>query len=119
MTAGHYAPRAWRAGHRAGAGGCGALALALLLVFAPWPGQLWSDVPAGAGDFTSGLIWAGPNSPTSRYQLFGDQPWFAEYHWHGLQNIAGNAYVLAGLALLVLLTVIALRTRHAVAVRPA
>ncbi len=60
-----------------------------------------------------------PNSKVTKYVLFGDNPAFKEYHWRGLQNLSGNAYVLAGLALLILLTAVAVRTRRAAAVQPA
>ncbi len=46
------------------------------------------------------------------HRSIGDLPWFQEYHWTGLQDLAGNAYILAGIALLVLLTVVALRSRR-------
>ena len=72
MAAGWYAARAWRAGRSAAAGWCTALAAALLLIFAPWPGSLWSVPVTGRGDFTSGLIWAGPDSKVSTYMLLGD-----------------------------------------------
>ncbi len=111
MAAGHYAVRAWQAGRRRGAFGCAALAAALLLIFAPWPGGLWSHAATGPGNFTKGLIWAAPNTAVFKYVKYGDQPWFSEYHWAGLQNFAGNAYILTGIALLILLTVIALRSR--------
>jgi Glycosyltransferase family 87 len=103
MVAAHYAVRAWRAGRRRGAFGCAALVAGMLLVFAPWPGSLWSVHTTGPGNFTHGLIWAAPNTPVTKYVKYGDQPWFREYHWSGLQVLAGNAYVLAGLVLLVLL----------------
>jgi hypothetical protein len=80
---------------------------------------LWSVPVTGAGDFTNGLIWAGPNSRVTRYTLFGDKPWFLEYHWRGLQNLSGNAFVLAGLALLALLAVVAVRTLRGAADRHA
>jgi alpha-1,2-mannosyltransferase len=103
MVAAHYALRAWQARSWRGAAGCAAVAAGLLLVFAPWPGSLWSVRTTGPGNFTHGLIWAAPNSPVTKYVKYGDQPWFLEYHWRGLQVLAGNAYVLAGLALLVIL----------------
>jgi alpha-1,2-mannosyltransferase len=103
MVAGHYAVRAWRAGRRLGAFGCGGLIVAILLIFAPWPGWLWSLKNTGAGDFTNGLIWAAPNTAVWKYVKFGDKNWFLEYHWSGLQILAGNAYVLSGLALLAIL----------------
>jgi alpha-1,2-mannosyltransferase len=103
MVAVHYAVRAWQAGRRRGAVGCAAIAVGMLLVFAPWPGGLWGVHTTGPGNFTHGLIWAAPNTPVTKYVLYGDQPWFLEYHWNGLQVIAGNAYILAGFVLLVIL----------------
>ena len=119
MAAAWYAARAWRAGRRAAARWCAALAGALLLIFAAWPGAWWSVPITGPGDFTNGLIWAGPNSRVTQYVLLGDNPGFLEYHWRGLQNLSGNAFVLTGVALLLLLAVAALRTRRAAAARPA
>ena len=103
MVAAHYAVRAWQAGRRRGAFGCAAIAGGMLLVFAPWPGSLWSVKTLGPGNFTHGLIWAAPNTPVTKYVKYGDQSWFLEYHWNGLQVFAGNAYILAGLVLLVIL----------------
>lgn len=127
MAACHYATRAWQArggvpGKRAAAGWCTTLAGTLLLIFFPWPGSFWSTPVTGPGDFTAGLIWAGPNSKVTKYVLFGDNPAFKEYHWAGLQNLSGNAYILAGLALLIVLTTIAVitvRMRRAEAAQPA
>jgi alpha-1,2-mannosyltransferase len=119
MTAVYYAVRAWREGRFRAAAGCAALAAILLLIFAPWPGAFWGHKPTGPGDFTSGLIWAGPNSPVTKYVLDGDLPWFREYHWRGLQNLSGNAYVLVGAALLILLSVLAFRMWRVAAARPA
>jgi alpha-1,2-mannosyltransferase len=121
MTAAFYAHRAWRggAGNRAAAIWCGALAGVMLLVYFPWPGSFWSVPVTGPGDFTAGLIWAGPNSKVSTYVLFGDNPAYKEYHWQGLQNLSGNAFILAGAALLILLAVVAVRTRRAAAAQRA
>ena len=115
MTAACYAARAWKASRRKAAGWCAALAGALLLIFFPWPGSFWSVPVTGPGDFTAGLIWAGPNSKVSTYVLFGDNPAYKEYHWAGLQNLSGNAFILAGLALLILLAVTAVRAQRSVA----
>jgi alpha-1,2-mannosyltransferase len=103
MAAVHYAVRAWRAGRRRGAFGCGALALAMLLVFGAWPGGLFNVITTGPGNFTFGLIWSAPYTPVKFYIKYGDQPWFLEYHWHVLQFLTGNAYILAGLVLFVIL----------------
>jgi alpha-1,2-mannosyltransferase len=113
MTAAYYAARAWQEGRRAAARWCAALAAALLLIFAAWPGAIWSVPITGAGDFTNGLIWAGPNSKVTQYMLFGDNPGFLEYHWRGLQNLSGNSFILTGVALLILLGVAAVRMRCA------
>jgi alpha-1,2-mannosyltransferase len=117
MAAAYYASRAWQAGRRSAARWCAALAGVLPLIFAAWPGALWSVPITGPGDFTNGLIWAGPNSRVTQYALFGDNPGFLEYHWRGLQNLSGNAYVLTGVALLILLAVVALRTWRGAAAR--
>ena len=119
MAAAYYASRAQQAGRRSAARWCAALAGVLLLIFAPWPGGLWSVPITGPGDFTNGLIWAGPNSRVTQYTLFGDNPGFLEYHWRGLQNLSGNAFILTGVALLILLAVVALRTWRGAAARHA
>ena len=103
MAAVHYAVRAWRAGRRGRAAGCAALAGGMFLVFAPWPGKLWSVLTTGPGNFTHGLIWSAPNTPVTKYIALGDQPWFLEYHWRTFQLLGGNAYVLSGLLLLAIL----------------
>ena len=113
MAAVHYGVRAWQARRYGGAFGCGAIALGLLLVFMPWPGSLWSLKTTGAGDFTKGLIWAAPNTSVKKYIKFGDKTWFLEYHWRGLQVLAGNAYVLTGLAMLAILGFVALAVSSA------
>ena len=110
MVAVHYAVRAWRAGNQRRAFGCGAIAAGMFLVFAAWPGDLWSVRTSGPGNFTFGLIWAGPYTPVKTYIAIGDKPWFLEYHWAGLQVLSGNAYVLAGLVLLAILGFTALMT---------
>lgn len=51
--------------------------------------------------------------------MLGDRPGYLEYHWRGLQNLSGNAFILTGVALLVLLAVVAVRTRRDAAARPA
>ena len=49
-----------------------------------------------------------PVTNPETYIRLGDRRWYAEYHWHGLQMLTGNLYVLAGIALFVLLVVVAL-----------
>jgi alpha-1,2-mannosyltransferase len=103
MVAVHYGVRAWQAGRHRGAFGCVALAFGMLLIFVPWPGSLWSLKTTGPGNFTKGLIWAAPDTSVKKYIKYGDQKWFLEYHWRGLQVLAGNAYVLTGLVVLAIL----------------
>ena len=40
---------------------------------------------------------------------YGDNPAYAEYHWHGPQLLAGNLELLAGLALFAVLLAVAFR----------
>jgi alpha-1,2-mannosyltransferase len=84
-----------------------ALAAAVLIVFAAWP-DFWS---AKAGLLQGGLINYAPASSFAH----GDNPGYPEYHWHGLQLLAGNLYLLAGVGLfaVVLLAAFRLRPRRA------
>jgi alpha-1,2-mannosyltransferase len=83
-----------------------AAAALLVIVFGAWP-QFWD--PTAALNPAS-LFWYGPGT----YFATGDKSWFYEYHWHGLQLLAGNLFVLAGLAALVALCVAAIRVRRPV-----
>jgi alpha-1,2-mannosyltransferase len=83
-------------------------AAVLFGVFAAWP-QFWDLAQAGLTP--AGLLWYGP----ATYFARGDQPWYHEFHWHGLQILAGNSLVLAGLVALAALVVAAVRVRHRVA----
>ena len=58
--------------------------------------------PSGRAD-PGGPVLVGP----ATYFATGDQPWYHEFHWHGLQRVAGNSFVLAGLAGLATLVVAA------------
>jgi len=78
-------------------------------VFSTWIGALWHKPPLDLSNFSLGLIWLPPNTPITWYYAIGDQPWYPEYHWHGLQLISGNAFVFGGLALFVLLVAITAR----------
>jgi hypothetical protein len=67
------------------------VAAALVAVaFLAWP-SVW---PGGGPGVPWGLIWYAPGNPS---ELGASQP---EYGWSGLQLVAGNLYVLVGLALL-------------------
>ncbi|MDX6338170.1 MAG: alpha,2-mannosyltransferase [Streptosporangiaceae bacterium] len=92
------------------AAGYWALAVALLALYGAWPGRLWGE-PSDLGQFSLGLLWQPPNTDPEVYYRHGDRPWFAEYHWHGIQLLTGNAFLLGGLALLGILIAAALRTR--------
>jgi hypothetical protein len=80
----------------------------ILAVYGAWPGSLWGE-PTDLGPFSLGVIWQPPNTNPATYYSDGDRPWFVEYHWHGIQLITGNAFVLGGLVLLAVLVVAALR----------
>jgi Glycosyltransferase family 87 len=75
---------------------------ALFGVFASWP-QLWNLGQSGLTP--AGLGWYAPGT----YFATGSKPWYHEFHWHGLQLLAGNSAVLAGLACLAALIVAAAR----------
>jgi alpha-1,2-mannosyltransferase len=78
-----------------------ALAAAVLAAYGAWP-DFWSRK---AGLLQGGLINYAPASSFAH----GDNPAYAEYHWHGLQLLAGNLYLLAGLGLFVVTVAIAIR----------
>ena len=75
---------------------------ALFGVFASWP-QLWNLGQSGLTP--AGLGWYAPGT----FFATGSKPWYHEFHWHGLQLLAGNSAVLAGLACLAALAVAAVR----------
>jgi alpha-1,2-mannosyltransferase len=68
-----------------------AAAAAVVVAFGAWP-RFWLS---HSGLLQGGLIWYAPVSAFSS----GDNPRYVEYHWHGLQLVAGNLYVIAGGAL--------------------
>ena len=82
-----------------------ALAGAVLVVYGGWP-EFWS---ARAGVLEGALINYAPSTAFA----YGDNPAFVEYHWHGLQVLAGNLYILGGLALFAVVLVTAARFRRA------
>jgi alpha-1,2-mannosyltransferase len=98
----HYATR-WRGPARWTWLGLGVIVAAL---FAAWPTLLWGETRDRFG-WNLGVIWAAPNGLNR------------ETSWHGFQLIVGNAYVLTGLGVLVLLAAAALRTRRASRLEPA
>jgi glycosyl transferase family 87 len=88
------------AGRRAARAAWWAAGGSLFLVFASWP-QLWNLGQSGLTP--AGLGWYAPGT----YFATGSKPWYHEFHWHGLQLLAGNSAVLAGLACLAALVVAA------------
>ena len=107
LVAVHYAVQAWRRNARKAAWALGALALAIVTWFGAWPARLFTR-KLNLGHDSLGLLWIPRNTNPVYYQWYGDKRWFTEYHWHGLALIAGNAYVLAGLALFGLLAALSL-----------
>ena len=111
MTAVYYAVRAARRGARTAAVACGIAAAAIVVWFASWPTSLFGARPH-LGHDSLGLIWIPPNTPPGDYLWHGDQPGYAEYHWHGLELITGNAYILAGLAAFGVLLLVSVVSRQ-------
>jgi alpha-1,2-mannosyltransferase len=107
LTAAHYAVKAWRRHATRAAVALGALAAAIPLWFGAWPARLFT-ARLNLGNDSLGLLWIPRNTNPIYYQWYGDRPGFVEYHWHLAALIAGDAYILAGLALLVMLAAMAL-----------
>ena len=95
------AVRAGRAGRTWLRAGWYALAAVVLLLFAAWP-DFWN---AKAGLLQGGLI----NYAPAQSFPSGDNPAYKEYHWHGLQLIAGNLELLVGLGLFVVVLAVGFR----------
>lgn len=108
-VAGHYAITATRSGAKQAARWLWLAIAGMIFTFASWPDALWTR--ENLGKFSFGLLWLQKNTSPRDFMLYGDQPRYVEYHWHGFQLIWGNAYILGGMALLLFLLVIALRLR--------
>jgi alpha-1,2-mannosyltransferase len=67
------------------------LAGLVLVAYGAWPDFWWPH----AGLLQGGLI----NYAPAAVFAHGDNPHYPEYHWHGLQLIAGNLYLLGGVGL--------------------
>jgi alpha-1,2-mannosyltransferase len=104
---GHYAIRFWPEA-KAKAYWCLASAAALLVIFAAWPTR-WFEKAQNLGHDSLGLIWLPSNTSVPYYVAHGDQSWYPEYHWTGLKLLVGNAYVLTGMAVFVVMLVISAR----------
>jgi alpha-1,2-mannosyltransferase len=79
-----------------------ALVAGMIFIFGAWPDALWESA-RNLGNFSLGFLWAQPNTNPIKFAEHGDQPGYVEYHWHGFQLLWGNAYILAGVALLLIL----------------
>jgi len=113
---GHYALTAGKRGARWTARRLWALIAGMIFVFAAWPDAIWESART-LGNLSLGFLWAQANTNPVEFAQRGDQPGYVEYHWHGFQLLWGNAYVLAGVALLLiaLWTGFRLRSRPPVA----
>ncbi len=92
---------AWRARTALSQVGWLAGTVVLAAIFGAWPKFWTTPVQVLQG----GLLWYAPSSSFPS----GDNPHYVEYHWHGLQLIAGNLFVLAGCALFVFVLGVALK----------
>jgi hypothetical protein len=86
----------------------------MIAAFGAWPDALWEGART-LGNLSLGFLWAQPNTNPVLFATRGDQPSYVEYHWHGFQLLWGNAYILAGLVLLVTALVTGFRLRRAAA----
>ena len=117
---GHYAVAAARRPQQAGGGRrtarwLWALIAGMIFFFGAWPDAIWENART-LGNFSLGFLWAQPNTNPILFAQRGDQPWYVEYHWHGFQLLWGNAYILAGVALLLIALWIGFRLRKRPAV---
>jgi alpha-1,2-mannosyltransferase len=117
---GHYAVAAARRPQQAGgerrtARWLWALIAGMIFFFAAWPDAIWEGA-RNLGNFSLGFLWAQANTNPVQFAQHGDQPGYVEYHWHGFQLLWGNAYILAGVALLLIALWIGFRLRKRPAV---
>ena len=113
VVAAHYAVQAWRRGAWRAALACGLLAVGLVAWFGAWPTSLFG---VQSPQPREGL--ARPDLDSEEHQpdlvpVVRRPALVSEYHWHGLALIAGNAYVLAGLAVFGVLLALSLLLPHA------
>jgi alpha-1,2-mannosyltransferase len=87
-----------------------ALIAGMVFVFAAWPDAIWENGRT-LGNLSLGFLWAQSNTDPVEFARRGDQPGYVEYHWHGFQLLWGNAYILAGAALLLIALAIGFRLR--------
>jgi alpha-1,2-mannosyltransferase len=116
IAAVHFAIRAWRAGQRRAAAALGALIAVVWVVFGARPDGVW--LPGTGGIELTGLLWAVPTTQETTFFQLGDQRWFPEYHYSGLELIGGNVFALTGLGLLAVLIYLAIRFTRGRASQP-
>jgi len=113
-VAGHYAIQTWRTARSSAdrwrARWLGALAVGMIFIYGAWPDAIWEKA-RNLGKFSLGFLWAQKNTNPILFMKYGDQPRWVEYHWHGFQLLWGNAYILGGMALLLILLAMAFRLR--------
>ena len=90
---------------RAARAGWLVLAGLVLAIFGAWP-DFWRPT---ASLLQGGLI----NYAPAAVFAHGDNPAYPEYHWNGLQSLAGNLYLLGGFALFAVALVAAARLLRA------
>jgi hypothetical protein len=88
-----------------------ALAAFMVVAFGAWPDAIWENART-LGNFSLGFLWAQANTNPRLFATRGDQPQYVEYHWHGFQLLWGNTYILAGVALLLVLLAVGFRLRR-------
>jgi len=113
----HYALAAAKRGARWTARRLWALIAGMVFFFAAWPDAIWESART-LGNLSLGFLWAQPNTNPVEFAQHGDQPGYAEYHWHGFQLLWGNAYIIAGVALLLIALWTGFRLRNRPAAAP-
>jgi alpha-1,2-mannosyltransferase len=108
---GHYAIQYRRRGLVSTARWLWVLVAGMILAFAAWPDAIFTSA-RNLGKFSLGWLWLQKNTNPILYTRYGDQSWFPEYHWHGFQLLWGNAYILSGMALLLIALFIGFRLRR-------
>jgi alpha-1,2-mannosyltransferase len=93
------------------------LAASIIFVYGAWPDAIWEKA-RNLGRFSFGFLWAQRNTNPLLFARYGDRPQWVEYHWHGFQLLWGNAYILGGMALLLVLLALAFRFRATTPVTP-
>jgi alpha-1,2-mannosyltransferase len=110
-VAAHYAIDATRRGAKGTARWLWLAIAGMIFTYAAWPDAIFTSA-RNLGKFSLGLLWLQPNTNPFVFLHHGDRPSNPEYHWHGFQLIWGNAYILGGMALLLVVLAIAVRVRH-------